>query len=110
MAPLDASVTSALSMRSVRPASQWVMKRPADANHQRARTAVGPTKSIAGCADRQLGPTMGCVNDAFLAGTTATREPRRFVTNEEMTPMGEQPSTHQPVTYDRCAHVEGPFY
>ena len=53
---------------------------------------------------------MGCVNDAFLAGTTATREPRRFVTNEEMTPMGEQPSTHQPVTYDRCAHVEGPFY
>ena len=24
--------------------------------------------------------------------------------------MGEQPSTHQPVTYDRCAHVEGPFY
>ena len=24
--------------------------------------------------------------------------------------MGEQPSTHQPVTYDRCAHIEGPFY
>jgi len=24
--------------------------------------------------------------------------------------MGEQQSTHQPVTYDRCAHVEGPFY
>ena len=53
---------------------------------------------------------MGCVNDALLAGTTATRAPRRFVTNEEMTPMGEQPSTHQPVTYDRCAHVKGPFY
>ena len=53
---------------------------------------------------------MGCVNDAFLAGTTATREPRRFVTNEEMTPMGGQPSTHQPVTCDRCAHIEGPFY
>jgi hypothetical protein len=53
---------------------------------------------------------MGCVNDAFLAGTTQTPEPRRFVTNEEMTPMGEQPSTHQPVTYDRCAHVEAPPY
>jgi rifampin ADP-ribosylating transferase len=58
---------------------------------------------------------MDCVNDVVLAGTTATREPRRFVTNEEMTPMGEptstrQPSTHQPVTYDRCAYVEGPFY
>ncbi len=24
--------------------------------------------------------------------------------------MDEQPSTHIPVTYDRCAHVEGPFY
>ena len=53
---------------------------------------------------------MGCVNDPFLAGTTVTREPRRFVTNEEMTPMGEQPSTHQPVTYGRCAQAEGPFY
>jgi hypothetical protein len=53
---------------------------------------------------------MGCVNDAFLAGTTATREPRRFVMNDEVTPMGEQSSTHQPVTYDRCARVEGPSY
>lgn len=24
--------------------------------------------------------------------------------------MGEQPSTHRPVTYDSCAHIEGPFY
>ena len=24
--------------------------------------------------------------------------------------MGEQPSTHTRVTYDRCAHIEGPFY
>ena len=24
--------------------------------------------------------------------------------------MGEQPSTHQPVTYESCADVEGPFY
>ena len=24
--------------------------------------------------------------------------------------MGEQQSTRQPVTYDRCSHVEGPFY
>ena len=24
--------------------------------------------------------------------------------------MGEQPSTHAPVTYERCAHIEGPFY
>jgi len=24
--------------------------------------------------------------------------------------MGEQSSIHQPVTYDRCAHVKGPFY
>ncbi|HEY3546715.1 MAG TPA: NAD(+)--rifampin ADP-ribosyltransferase [Propionicimonas sp.] len=24
--------------------------------------------------------------------------------------MAEQPSTHTPVTYDSCAHVEGPFF
>lgn len=24
--------------------------------------------------------------------------------------MGEQPSTYTPVTYDRCAHIAGPFY
>ena len=24
--------------------------------------------------------------------------------------MGEQTSTHTPVTYDRCTHIEGPFY
>ena len=24
--------------------------------------------------------------------------------------MGEHPSTHTPVTYDRCTHIEGPFY
>jgi hypothetical protein len=24
--------------------------------------------------------------------------------------MGEQPTTHIPVTYDSCAHIEGPFY
>ena len=24
--------------------------------------------------------------------------------------MGEHPSTHTPVTYDSCAHIEGPFY
>ena len=24
--------------------------------------------------------------------------------------MGEQPSTHTPVTYDSCAHMKGPFY
>ena len=24
--------------------------------------------------------------------------------------MVEQPSPHTPVTYDRCAHIEGPFY
>ena len=54
--------------------------------------------------------TMGWVNDGLLAGTTATREARLSMTNEEKTPMGEQPSTHTPVTYDRCAHIEGPFY
>jgi hypothetical protein len=27
-----------------------------------------------------------------------------------MTPLGQQPSPYQPLTYDRCAHVEGPFY
>jgi hypothetical protein len=40
---------------------------------------------------------MGCVNDAFLAGTTATRD--RGVRDERGDDaMGEQPSTHQPVT------------
>jgi len=53
---------------------------------------------------------MGCVDDAFLAGAPATREPQRSVTNEETTPMVEQPRPHRPVTYDRCDHVEGPFY
>ena len=24
--------------------------------------------------------------------------------------MGEPPSTHTAVTYERCAHIEGPFY
>lgn len=24
--------------------------------------------------------------------------------------MGEHPSTHTPVTYDSCAHIEGLFY
>ena len=24
--------------------------------------------------------------------------------------MGENPSTHTPVTYDSCAHIKGPFY
>lgn len=24
--------------------------------------------------------------------------------------MGEQTSTHTPVTYHRCTHIEGPFY
>ena len=24
--------------------------------------------------------------------------------------MGEHPSTHTPVTYDTCAHIEGPFF
>ena len=24
--------------------------------------------------------------------------------------MGEQSSSHAPVTYERCAHIEGPFY
>ena len=24
--------------------------------------------------------------------------------------MGEQTSTHTPVTYERCTHIEGPFY
>ena len=24
--------------------------------------------------------------------------------------MGEHPSTHTPVTYESCAHIEGPFY
>ncbi|HWS58317.1 MAG TPA: NAD(+)--rifampin ADP-ribosyltransferase [Actinotalea sp.] len=24
--------------------------------------------------------------------------------------MGEHPRTHTPVTYDTCAHIEGPFY
>ena len=24
--------------------------------------------------------------------------------------MGEQPSTHTPVSYDSCAHIKGPFY
>ncbi len=24
--------------------------------------------------------------------------------------MGEQPSTHTPVTYDSCAHIKSPFY
>ena len=53
---------------------------------------------------------MSCVNDAILAGTTATREPGRFVTNEEMTRPWASIRAHQPVTYDRWAHVEGPFY
>ena len=26
------------------------------------------------------------------------------------TPMAEHPSAHTPVTYDGCAHIEGPFY
>jgi hypothetical protein len=26
------------------------------------------------------------------------------------TPLDEHPSTHTPVTYDNCAHIEGPFY
>jgi rifampin ADP-ribosylating transferase len=37
-------------------------------------------------------------------------EPRRRAMNEERHPMGEQPSTRTPVTYDRSAHIEGPFY
>jgi len=110
MAPLDASVTSALSMRSVRLESQSVMKRHADANHQAGSHSGGAHPIHRGIRGPTAGPHNGLRQRRVLAGTTATREPRRFVTNEEMTPMGEQPSTHQPVTYDRCAHVEGPFY
>jgi hypothetical protein len=30
--------------------------------------------------------------------------------DEETTPMGEHARTYTPVTYDRCAHIVGPFY
>jgi rifampin ADP-ribosylating transferase len=32
------------------------------------------------------------------------------VTAEEKAAMGENSSTHVPVTYERCEHIEGPFY
>jgi hypothetical protein len=30
--------------------------------------------------------------------------------SEEKTAMGENSSTHVPVTYERCEHIRGPFY
>jgi rifampin ADP-ribosylating transferase len=30
--------------------------------------------------------------------------------SEENTAMGENSSTHVPVTYERCARIDGPFY
>jgi rifampin ADP-ribosylating transferase len=30
--------------------------------------------------------------------------------SEERTTVGESSSTHVPVTYERCEHIEGPFY
>jgi hypothetical protein len=30
--------------------------------------------------------------------------------SEEKTAMGDNSSTHVPVTYERCEHIEGPFY